>query len=571
MIIGEQRVSVENYYENSTHQFEALKRKLSNENENDLGNYSDRPEVVKNCSSSSSSGGANINKMHYVDSVITDTTYHTYQTTTTTEQIHHDGKQSYINLTVMAPSSLIQHYNKNQVNCQVQNHQQQQITYTSTENHQNNKQQTITTANMGKYEVKNYHQPDNLEDMDNEDKNLSWLFNFKLDEIANLSPEIKRKRTNTTSNNSHHHHHQQQQHQSDSSHSYFNNITINSSNATSQQQFDDGNQQRSTSKDACIEDDLNVAENVVISNTPLSSSYNSSNSSTHTPKKPPFTYTELIEYALEDKGELTVSGIYQWISDRFPYYKSNDDRWKNSVRHNLSINPHFRKGNKAKAGAGHLWKISSRESEANFLAWEHKKQRLELFFKMEAANNLKNQNATNRKEIIEINLNKHAENVNSPTYDAELSAATASIISLPIDTSSPIITTHADADSPTQFYQFQEILPITTHQQHHNQVDDGLRRAASEILSGVRRNVEVQIMHPNELQSYSILNTEDYLNPISKEEIMQESGLGRTRQDEFYLIDPGMNVNTGEESTEVFEIFHEDFNLNYFGNNNIIA
>lgn len=32
------------------------------------------------------------------------------------------------------------------------------------------------------------------------------------------------------------------------------------------------------------------------------------------PKKPPFTYTELIEYALSEKGELTVSGIYQWIS-----------------------------------------------------------------------------------------------------------------------------------------------------------------------------------------------------------------------------------------------------------------
>jgi hypothetical protein len=63
---------------------------------------------------------------------------------------------------------------------------------------------------------------------------------------------------------------------------------------------------------------------------------------------------------------------------------------------------------------------------------------------MEAANNLKHQNTTNRKEILEINLNKHAENVSSPTYEAELSAATASIISLPIDTSSPIITTHAD-------------------------------------------------------------------------------------------------------------------------------
>jgi hypothetical protein len=55
---------------------------------------------------------------------------------------------------------------------------------------------------------------------------------------------------------------------------------------------------------------------------------------------------------------------------------------------------------------------------------------------------------------------------------------------------------------------------------------------------------------------------------------MQESGLGRSRQDEFYLIDPGMGVSGGEESTEVHfieEIFHEDFNLNYFGNNNIIA
>lgn len=37
------------------------------------------------------------------------------------------------------------------------------------------------------------------------------------------------------------------------------------------------------------------------------------------PKKPPFTYTELIEYALEDKGELTVSGIYNWISWVFQF------------------------------------------------------------------------------------------------------------------------------------------------------------------------------------------------------------------------------------------------------------
>lgn len=64
---------------------------------------------------------------------------------------------------------------------------------------------------------------------------------------------------------------------------------------------------------------------------------------------------------------------------------------------------------------------------------------------MEAANNLKNQNANRSNEsTIEINLNKHADNMSSPTYDAELNAATASIISLPIDPNSPLITTHGD-------------------------------------------------------------------------------------------------------------------------------
>uniref|UniRef100_A0A1B6DPH2 Fork-head domain-containing protein n=1 Tax=Clastoptera arizonana TaxID=38151 RepID=A0A1B6DPH2_9HEMI len=74
--------------------------------------------------------------------------------------------------------------------------------------------------------------------------------------------------------------------------------------------------------------------------------------------KPPYTYTELIELALKENGQLTVADIYTWISNRFPYFQANDDRWKNSIRHNLSINPQFRKGMKAKRGAGHLWKLS---------------------------------------------------------------------------------------------------------------------------------------------------------------------------------------------------------------------
>ena len=43
------------------------------------------------------------------------------------------------------------------------------------------------------------------------------------------------------------------------------------------------------------------------------------------------------------------------LSENYPYFKAEDDRWKNSVRHNLSMNPNFRKGGRAKQGSGHVW------------------------------------------------------------------------------------------------------------------------------------------------------------------------------------------------------------------------
>ncbi|KAG5897195.1 hypothetical protein JTB14_022550 [Gonioctena quinquepunctata] len=121
------------------------------------------------------------------------------------------------------------------------------------------------------------------------------------------------------------------------------------------------------------------------------------------PKKPPFTYTELIEYALGEKGELTVSGIYQWISDHFPFYKQNDDRWKNSVRHNLSINPHFRKGGKAVQGAGHLWTIAQRDDKKS---WQIR-QRMTQFIQ---------------------NTYKDSKAQEQEAFDKELQAATESIL-----------------------------------------------------------------------------------------------------------------------------------------------
>ena len=62
---------------------------------------------------------------------------------------------------------------------------------------------------------------------------------------------------------------------------------------------------------------------------------------------PDSSYTNLITLALKDKEALTLSEIYQWISRNYPHFKVEDERWKNSVRHNLSTSRHFCRGTKS--------------------------------------------------------------------------------------------------------------------------------------------------------------------------------------------------------------------------------
>ena len=65
-------------------------------------------------------------------------------------------------------------------------------------------------------------------------------------------------------------------------------------------------------------------------------------------KRPPHTYPALIASAILDSpGNLiTLRGIYDYIMNKFPYYKYCHDKsaWQNSIRHNLSLNQCFIKG-----------------------------------------------------------------------------------------------------------------------------------------------------------------------------------------------------------------------------------
>ncbi|XP_057686405.1 forkhead box protein L2-like [Corythoichthys intestinalis] len=78
-------------------------------------------------------------------------------------------------------------------------------------------------------------------------------------------------------------------------------------------------------------------------------------------KKPPYSYVALITMAIKDSAfeRETVNGIYDYITSKFPFYQSNQKGWKNSVRHNLSINECFVKVAKeiSDGRKGHYWMV----------------------------------------------------------------------------------------------------------------------------------------------------------------------------------------------------------------------
>ncbi|WWC89572.1 uncharacterized protein L201_004496 [Kwoniella dendrophila CBS 6074] len=82
------------------------------------------------------------------------------------------------------------------------------------------------------------------------------------------------------------------------------------------------------------------------------------------PYKPDITHVQAIRLiiAASPRGKMTLSQIYQAFEERWPWHKTAGQTWRNSIRHNLSLNDCFvsvEKSNKQGGGKGGYWTVDN--------------------------------------------------------------------------------------------------------------------------------------------------------------------------------------------------------------------
>ena len=77
-------------------------------------------------------------------------------------------------------------------------------------------------------------------------------------------------------------------------------------------------------------------------------------------EKPTQSYIGLIGKAIlsSPQQKLVLGDIYSYIQTNYPYFRNKGPGWRNSIRHNLSLNDCFVKMGRSPKGKGHFWAIN---------------------------------------------------------------------------------------------------------------------------------------------------------------------------------------------------------------------
>ena len=93
-------------------------------------------------------------------------------------------------------------------------------------------------------------------------------------------------------------------------------------------------------------------------------------------EKPTQSYIGLIGKAIlsSPQQKLVLGDIYNYILTNYPYFRNKGPGWRNSIRHNLSLNDCFVKMGRSPNGKGHFWAINPINYD-DFSRGEYKRKR----------------------------------------------------------------------------------------------------------------------------------------------------------------------------------------------------
>ena len=151
----------------------------------------------------------------------------------------------------------------------------------------------------------------------------------------------------------------------------------------------------------------------------------------HMMERPIFSYSFLIALSLlsSPKNQLTLSEICQWITEAFPYFKySRSINWRNSIRHNLSLNGAFQKTTKSSDGKSHLWTFQEGHEGKYFkdldMSFEELRiflQGMDLYFRpMIYAGGANNGNSIGKNSSSSSNTNSTGVNIAYDKFDSNI-------------------------------------------------------------------------------------------------------------------------------------------------------